>query len=383
MHLAIQFDCREHSSSSLKELGLDEGGEDSARDLLCWGLHYGDGGGVTGFAAFSRLLGKRLIPPLPKGRSGFPGFEDERSREYIRFIIGTDNDGNEVQYSSDPDGLANYFGANPGAPPYLTPVFFRKAVLDKYYHQPGKYSVEPCYLRCVGLWGVSLDNDQDDFVVVWLGDAGRDLPYEEQLHWRSYNVAPAGRVSDVFFRQQILAEFADTDRPEHLFKREYDSLIQASNRVMGWPILLPLSTDDAHFFHALRVPSSDEQRDFDDVVLALTKVLVDSLNEKELNKLLSPAEAEGLKGSISRLAKVCGMRGLQGHEGHIRFLRDLQDVRSSGSAHRKGTNYRKIAEKLGFDAKTLRDVFKGLLVSGLDFIRFLSEAVELRQFATP
>jgi len=49
----------------------------------------------------------------------------------------------------------------------------------------------------------------------------------------------------------------------------------------------------------------------------------------------------------------------------------LQDLRSSGAAHRKGSNYRKIAEKMGFDAQTLNDVFKGFLVKGLSFVRFL------------
>jgi hypothetical protein len=38
MHLAIQFDCREHSPSKLQELGLQEGGEDYRKELVCWGL---------------------------------------------------------------------------------------------------------------------------------------------------------------------------------------------------------------------------------------------------------------------------------------------------------------------------------------------------------
>ena len=33
------------------------------------------------------------------------------------------------------EGLFSDFATNPGQPQYLTPVFFRKAVLDKYYKQ--------------------------------------------------------------------------------------------------------------------------------------------------------------------------------------------------------------------------------------------------------
>ncbi|MEZ5431153.1 MAG: hypothetical protein R3F31_08240 [Verrucomicrobiales bacterium] len=36
-----------------------------------------------------------------------------------------------------PGALANYFGANPDALNFLTPVFFRPEVLAKYYADPG------------------------------------------------------------------------------------------------------------------------------------------------------------------------------------------------------------------------------------------------------
>jgi len=45
--------------------------------------------------------------------------------------------------TSDPSGLSNrIFDKSPTTPDYLTPIFFKKAVLDKYYQQPDKYSVE-------------------------------------------------------------------------------------------------------------------------------------------------------------------------------------------------------------------------------------------------
>ncbi|MFN0021819.1 MAG: hypothetical protein ACKVP0_26535 [Pirellulaceae bacterium] len=376
MHLAIFFDSVESSIVGLEDMGQGEGGADRNEGLVTFGLHYGDYLGLNHKKSFSRLLGKRLIPPLSKEKSGFWGFAAEEPEKCVDFIFSVDEHGKEVLSTSAEKELSNYFGANPGRPHYLTPVFFRKGVLDKYYQQPGKYAVEPGYLRCAGLWGMSLDNHLDDHVVAWLGDLGRDLPYQEQLHWRSFNIAPTGKMSGTFFRQQILAEWAETDRPEHLFKYEYGSLLKDSTQALGWPILLALSKEDEHYLAALRIPASEEQRDFDEVILALTKVLVDSLNEKELNKLVDPAELEGLKGSISRLEKACANRGVADYAEHIRFLRDLQDLRSSGAAHRKGSNYQKIAEKMGFDAQSLRDVFRGLLVKGLSFVRFLKSLAD-------
>ncbi len=376
LHLAIYMDSVEKSRHSLSELGLAEGGGDHVEALTVYGLNHADCRDMRDAKAISRLLAKRLVPPLPKEKSGFWGYGEPEPAQFVDFVIGVDDDGNEVVSTSSEAELSNYFGAIPGRPHYLTPVFFRKAVLDKYYQQAGKYSVEPGYLRCAGLWGMSLDNHLDDYVVAWLGDLGRDLPHQEQLHWRSFNVPPAGGMSQTFFRQQILSEWAGTNHPEHLFKYEYGALANDTHKRLGWQVLLPLSSEDQHYLRALRIPATDEQRDFDEVILALTKILVDSLNEKELNKLVAPAELADVKGSISRLEKACTNCGVPDYEDHIRFLRDLQDLRSSGAAHRKGSNYQKIAEKLGMDAQSLRQVFEGLLIKGLAFVRFLKSTAE-------
>jgi hypothetical protein len=53
--------------------------------------------------------------------------------QYETFIVGTDDEGESVIHTCDPDTLANYFGKNPAAPHYLTPVSFERRVFDKYY----------------------------------------------------------------------------------------------------------------------------------------------------------------------------------------------------------------------------------------------------------
>lgn len=85
------------------------------------------------------------------------------------------------------------------------------------------------------LWGMTLDNHLEDRVVAWLGDLGRDLPYTEQLYWRSYNIVPTGGVSETFFKRQILAEFTDFDRPEHVFKYLFHELKKSCDEKLGCP----------------------------------------------------------------------------------------------------------------------------------------------------
>ena len=65
-----------------------------------------------------------------------------------------------------------------------------------------------------------------------------------------------------------------------------------------------------------------------------------------------------------------------GFEPHIDFLRNLQNLRSSGAAHRKGSNYRKIADEFQVDRQNLRTVFDGILRRALDVLNFLISAVE-------
>jgi len=379
MYLSVQFDCREHSTYSLEELSLEEGGEDQQNGLNCWGLHYGNFRGVSEHKSFSRLLGKHLVKPLPKSKSGLWGFAEEEKRQHAEFIIGVDENGDEFTHTSEPDALANYFGANPDAPNYLTPVNFRKQVLDKYYQQPSKYLIEDSMLSCGRLWSLQIDNHHEEKVCAWLGDLGCDLPYQEQLHWRTYNIPPQGGVSETYFKQQILAEFSDSDRPEHLFVRKYRSLQKECADCLGWQLLLPLSAGDEHYLKCMRIPATDEQREFDELVLGLSMLLIDSLNEKKINKYIPNDDRQGIKGSISRLEAALVANDIQAREIHIEFLRKLQNLRSSSSAHRKGSNYKKIANEFGINNQNLRSVFAGIIEKSLKFLDFLIKIAKEQQ----
>lgn len=373
MHLSIQFDWREQSPSTLEELGLvATAPNDTRQGLTFWGLNYGDVG-MRGCRAFSRLLGKTLIRPLPKEKSGFWGFANEPAKTYAEFIIALDEDGESISCSSNP---AEFY-KHPRKPDYLTPIDFKKSVLDKYYQQPSKYKVEDGYLRCGTLWGLMMDNHHADKVTVWLGDLGRDLPESEHLHWKAHNIPPKGGPSETFFRRQILAQFADSDRAEHNFVHAYESLNDASSKTGAFRFLVPLAAEDEHHLISLRIPATDEQKEFDELILSLTKVLIDYLNEKDLRKLLNPDNTERLEpGSINLLERVFIDQQIDGSKEHIAFLRQLQELRSKGSAHRKGKEYKKLVGALKADKRSLRALVEGLLRDGTNFVEYLQAIVE-------
>ncbi len=378
MHLAIQFIFSETSTQTLEALGFTAGDTDKQNDLMCWMQRYGDLEGINNCRAFSRLVGKRLIEPLPKAKSNFWPFAEVPDQKFVSFIIDANENGDEIIYTSDPDALktpadpGNIRGVDEEAPSYLTPIHFRKKVLDKYHQEPSKYTVEDSILRCGSLWSMYIDNHHHDIVCAWLGDLGRDLPFSEQKHWHQYNIPPTGGVSKTYFARQLEAQFTNSDRPEHIFKQRYHDLQKVSQKQLGWQWLLPLHTADAHHLKSLRIPATDEQRDFDAMVLSLTKILIDSLNEKSLKKLIPSEKQEKFKGKsgIALLDAALHLNNLEGTDTHIAFLRKLQDLRSSGSAHRKGRTYLKKMEHFDIENQSLRYVFANILNSASDTLDY-------------
>lgn len=327
---------------------------------------------------FSRFLGKDIIPPFRDPQhEDFRFLKGEEEKKYVDFIIGIDEDGNPIEYSCNPNTLSDFFGANPDAPHYLTLVFFKREVLRKYYEQPSKYSVEDNYIECGYLWGMQYGQNPSGLVHAWLGDLGRDLPYNEQLQWKQFNVPPEGGLGKATIKRELFAEFADPDEITHIFKYEFSKFTDYWRSKFGWELFLPLRDDDTHFFKSLHVPTSEDSLEFEQQIQALAKILPDSINASELKKLIN--ESEEVNGSIKLLEKV-----LISHFGMdeapvkdlVQPLRFIQSLRSSGVAHRKGRKYEEISEKLGLNEKSNTRFFRRLLEDVVKMLKQLQKVAD-------
>jgi hypothetical protein len=309
--------------------------------------------------AVARVLGKKLAAGYAKKDSDYwPYSEDRRlSRKYPEFIIDVDDRGREVLLPCDPHGGH-----------YLTPVYFKAEVLNRYYDNPSKYAVRDGHLSCGSLWEVQIDNDNPDYVIVFLGDIGRDIPGREHGYWKSFNIPPTGPMSETAFRRSFMAEFANPRRKDLLFKHEYSEFSKAWSRKHGWELFRPLSAADSHCFKSLRIPGTDQQNEFDSQIMYLAKLIVDSLNEAEIGKRIPSVPDQ--KG-IAKLEVFLKAR-LSDPALHIEFLRDLQSLRSTGSAHLKSATYEKIARKLGLYERDPRRVFEELLDKAIGMLYALN-----------
>ena len=176
-------------------------------------------------------------------------------------------------------------------------------------------------------------------------------------------------------------------------KKRYHDLQKASRIHLGWQWLLPLCDADAYHLKSLRIPDTHEQWDFDGLVLSLVKILIDSLNEESLKKLIPYEKREALKAKsgIALLEAALYLNGLEGADIHVAFLRKLESLHSSGRVHRKGQNYLKTANHFGVEDQSLQHVFANTLNSASDVLDYfivlvnsgqIREIFEKNQMAT-
>ena len=358
MAILLFFDIKTKFDGKISDFGLEEFNIESKDNGLFYRLWSGDMNSV--------LMGKKILMPAPIEECGYWPYEKEKS--YEDFIIGVDEFGKEIFNTCNPDELNNYFGSNPDAPMYLTPVFFKRDVLQKYVNKPELYEIRDGYLSCQSLWSIEIDNHHKNCIAVYLGDLGRYLPEIEHGYWKSYNIVGEEGVSQVSFQRNFCNVFTESNMEEHKFQDFYGSLIKQWNEKYGWDLYLPLSEEDQYNLTQIRIPLVESQLEFDQLVLSLVKVLIDSLNEKQLI-VLGDVQTD-IKG-ISKLERWIQSNEAVGYENHIKFLRDLQKLRSTGSGHRKGKEYSKISNTFGLSEKSKIDVFEEILRKSNDFLKYM------------
>ena len=382
MYLSMLFEFNEYSEYSLQQLELSEVKREFRRDgLMCWKRGCSGDARYQGFQSNSWLRGRRLIEPLTKSKSGLGDFAEEP--KYVEFIVDVDDNGNEIYHTCAPDKLGDYPGEKSNAAWKLTPVHFRKQVLDRYYNEPNKYTVKDSRVEC-GMWGLKIDNHDFDKVCVLLRDLGISLPHAEQLHWRAYNIPPEGGVSETFYRRMVLGERASSNQPDHLFKQSYEQLQKACDECLGWQLLKPLGPGDEYRFQHLRVPTVDEESHFKGLVSDISSLLIERLNEKRLKGLIPNDQQKDIKRGIGRLEYVLEAQAVTGAEKHIVFLRSLWGLRTTrSSSHLEildDKRYERASAHFDLENLDCQEAFAKILEEAVEFLDFLISTVRSGKF---
>lgn len=276
-------------------------------------------------------IGKKIVRKPLKEKKETDSFE--------KFIIGVDEYGDKIEFSCNHNILGNLFGGNKDNPQYLTPIFFKKEVLGKYYSQTEKYNVGDGGIGCGGLWFLRLDMNNPNYISAYLGDLGRDLPFSEQQYWKHYNVPPNGTISDVEFKRSFMVRPTNPTDEVLYFRDLLYKLNGYWNSQYSFNLFKPLNESDSHYYKSFRIPLTNEQKDFDEQLSSLSKIVLESINIKEINKYfkLNGIDVEDNVKGINRLKLYIKSIGYdeKDTEDIIGYYNMLYDLRSKMTAHRK------------------------------------------------
>jgi hypothetical protein len=252
----------------------------------------------------------------------------EEERQYVSFIAEDWKNKAVAEISCAPDATASYF--EPSALPFeLTPAFFKPDVLMKYKANSEKYKISGRSIYCRGAWRLrSFDINEAGQVNAYLIDL-RDLPYEEQLYWKSYNEEPKGSISSRAFTTDF----------EGNWSSEYDSLDRLKNtfaewhsaQVPWWKLRANNLIDKLHY------PLTSSPDEWADELLHLDQLLVEGFEARWLRtKAGSLGRTPDEKFGSLKLIEEC-LLGLGVEDGDARTtvapLRRVRELRTKMKGH--------------------------------------------------
>lgn len=321
--------------------------------------------------------GKDILRPAPEPQHRFYLFEKDRiqPQELPEYIVAEDG--------STMRPVAHYGDAES---PFLTPVFFKPEVLNRYLSDSRAFEVDGYYIRDNGgIWGLEYGRTTTGAVVVWLGDLAQSLPSTEHKYWKPYNVAPSGRMRDDFLKPQILGEWTESlDAAVRVRSARREANDVTSARFKAELFREP-AAEQNHILSTLHVPLSNDRREFAQQVEQLALLIVDAMNADLLRRLLPDLrlgiDAKGNRLRSLKLLHVVLVQVYQVAEPEadaiVRPLFAIQDLRSKLGAHvtssaaireslqqagvDPGTEPIRMFEKLAMDvASSIRAVAKAL-----------------------
>jgi hypothetical protein len=165
---------------------------------------------------------------------------------------------------------------------YLTPVFFSKDVLSRYYNHPN-------YLVTFGsdTYGsirmpgriVSFGVNRNEKIIMWLGEV-IDLPKSEKKYLLAHNEKSDHDIGSEFYEGQIEAKFTD-------FTKE-QKIIEISNKLSHvifkkWQIkLLVLSNESISILRKIKQPIFYNREEIGKNLEALNKLLIERINSNDI-----------------------------------------------------------------------------------------------------
>jgi hypothetical protein len=326
---------------------------------------------VQGDAAYTR--GVQIIRPRDTRtitNSISERWSGRSKRDYVTFTALDWRNKRVTDISTGPTATTNYFQAGENNLPYeLSPAFFRPEVLSKYKTDREKYIVRDREVQCRASWSLrGYDVNDAGQVFAYICDL-RDLPYSEQLHWKSFNEAPKAGISHRAFINDFKGEFVAFQHP----RMETLSILHRwQARSVEWWTL----RDDELLDHA-NPPISSSKDEWAEAIMDLSKLVVEGFEVKflrrrldELGKTYSVDEK-----SIALLEKIVAATNPAGGPVTLEGLRTMQYIRSKVKGHSGSSEGKAIAQEALGKHGTYGEHFKYLCELIVDDLQSIESAL--------
>ena len=310
---------------------------------------------LPGYAAYT--AGRQIIRPRRPKEDIHERIRDwgsPKDRKYVEFVAYDWRNRRIVSISTVPGATTNYFEAEENSLPFeLSPAFFRPEVLSKYKTDRDKYTIGEREVTCRAAWHLrGIDVNEAGQVHAYICDLRR-LPYEEQLHWLSFNEEPKATISKRALINDFHGEFVDFSEPP----AQVLSIVRRWHyeKASWWKLR------DEKLLERVNTPLTTSRDEWADAFMDLAKLVVEGLEtapiRKKLDNLRVPYDKEKDK-TITLLEKLLNKGGTSGDVKKLAGLRTVQHIRSKAKGHAAASEAEELAQEALIEHETFANHFK-------------------------
>jgi hypothetical protein len=317
-------------------------GEQEHLDYRTEDLFY-HGGVMPGHASY--VNGRQIVRPAITLAQIVRAHMEERNpsnRQYAVFKAVDLKSGNHIEVSCDPAALSNYFQPESSLPLEMSPVFFRSEVLHRYKADPEKYELGDRSIDCRGTWSLqTYDVNEAGQVHTYLRYI-RNLPYQEQIYWQSFNEWPKAGLSRRAITTDFKGEVYTEYDPLNSLKRKIAALDESPP---GW-----WNARDKAIAKGVHYPVTTSPAEWAGEILSLDQLINEGFQPKGLRELLTNlGQRFEMDWGPFRLVEECLiLSGVQQDQAKntvssFRNLRELRNLLKGHAAPQKRTALEKDA----------------------------------------
>ncbi len=314
-----------------------------------------------------RLTDEQIDQLVRQGRT-----IDESESERLDFVVYDMRNERTVTVSTDESSTTSYFEAARNHLPYDTsPAFFRPEVLSKYKADREKYTISESDITCRAAWSLrNYSVNEAGQVAVYICYI-RDLPLEEQLHWKAYNEEPKTGLSERAIQNDFLGQWAEESTPLEELGLILDRWRKSQTE--WWSSVSEYSHD------RLTMPYGENRDEWSRAIVDLANAVVEGFRVRPLRKVLERAGAEyqPTEKSIALLERCLRVSGVLESTERLESLRSLQQLRTvGGGVHAVGERGRKLANEALEEHGTYSNHFQNLCAGIVSELRLIHTAFD-------